>query len=79
MTRVYFCVQIISALDKRFGIAAGAEISMEADPGTFDAERLREYMDLGLSRFSIGVQALFPSLIISLYRPARRCAASISQ
>ena len=29
--------------------------------------------------FSIGVQALFPSLIISLYRPARRCAASISQ
>ncbi len=57
MTRVYFSVQIISALDKRFGIAAGAEISMEADPGTFDAERLREYMDLGLSRFSIGVQA----------------------
>lgn len=30
---------------------------MEADPGTFDAERLREYMDLGVSRFSIGVQA----------------------
>ena len=50
-------VQIIKALDRRFGIASGAEISMEADPGTFDAERLREYMALGLSRFSIGVQA----------------------
>ncbi|EIE24812.1 radical SAM enzyme [Coccomyxa subellipsoidea C-169] len=55
--------QIISALDKRFGIAAGAEISMEADPGTFDAERLREYMDLGLSRFSIGVQAFQEELL----------------
>lgn len=30
---------------------------MEADPGTFDVERLREYMDLGVTRFSIGVQA----------------------
>ena len=35
----------------------GAEISMEADPGTFDASRIREYMALGVSRFSIGVQA----------------------
>ena len=38
-------------------MAAGAEISMEADPGTFDAQRLRNYMALGVSRFSIGVQA----------------------
>lgn len=50
-------LQIVKALNRRFGITGGAEISMEADPGTFDAERLREYMDLGVSRFSIGVQA----------------------
>ena len=49
--------RLIRAIDKRFGIAAGAEISMEADPGTFDAEGLRQYMSSGLSRFSIGVQA----------------------
>ena len=49
--------RLIRAIDKRFGIAAGAEISMEADPGTFDAESLRQYMSSGLSRFSIGVQA----------------------
>ena len=30
---------------------------MEADPGTFDAGRLREYMALGVTRFSVGVQA----------------------
>ena len=32
----------LAGLDRRFGIEAGAEISMKADPGTFDAERLRE-------------------------------------
>ena len=30
---------------------------MEADPGTFDAGKLRAYMALGVNRFSIGVQA----------------------
>ncbi|CAL8464114.1 g3649 [Coccomyxa elongata] len=55
--------QIVKALDRRFGITGGAEISMEADPGTFDAERLREYMDLGVSRFSIGVQAFQEELL----------------
>ena len=49
--------RLIRALDRRFGITAGAEVSMEADPGTFDAERLRQYMGLGLTRFSVGVQA----------------------
>ena len=38
-------------------VAAGAEISMEADPGTFDAQRLQDYVALGVSRFSIGIQA----------------------
>ena len=34
-----------------------AEVSMEADPGTFDSTRLSEYQSLGVNRFSIGVQA----------------------
>lgn len=34
----------------------GAEISIEADPGTFDASRLRSYMGLGVNRVSVGVQ-----------------------
>ena len=49
--------RILHALHDRFGIASDAEVSMEADPGTFDAARLREYLQLGLTRFSIGVQA----------------------
>ena len=48
--------EILAALDRRFGLAAGAEVSIEADPGTFDAQRLRSYMGLGVNRFSVGVQ-----------------------
>ncbi|KAK9831539.1 hypothetical protein WJX81_007299 [Elliptochloris bilobata] len=55
--------RVLDALAARFGIAAGAEVSMEADPGTFDALRLREYMALGVNRFSIGVQAFQQELL----------------
>lgn len=48
---------LLEALRSHFGIALDAEISMEADPGTFDAARLRAYMALGVTRFSMGVQA----------------------
>lgn len=54
-------MQILDALEQQFGIAAGAEVSMEADPGTFDVPRLRQYMDLGITRFSIGVQVFHNS------------------
>jgi len=33
--------QILSSLDSAFGLDSGWEISMEIDPGTFDAARLR--------------------------------------
>lgn len=49
--------RVLAALRDRFKVHEDAEISMEADPGTFDAQKLREYMDLGITRFSIGIQA----------------------
>lgn len=48
---------ILEGLQCQFGIAAGAEVAMEADPGTFDAARLRAYVALGVTRFSVGVQS----------------------
>ena len=30
---------------------------MEADPGTFDLTRIKGYQEVGVQRFSIGVQA----------------------
>ena len=49
--------ELLQALERQFGLATGAEVTLEADPGTFDAARLRQYLDLGVTRFSMGVQA----------------------
>lgn len=49
---------LLSQLDRRFGIAPNAEISMEMDPGTFDLEHLEGYLATGINRISLGVQAL---------------------
>lgn len=50
--------QILAQLDQHFGIASTAEISMEMDPGTFDLEHLQGYLAAGITRISLGVQAL---------------------
>ncbi|MEO1069044.1 MAG: radical SAM family heme chaperone HemW [Cyanobacteria bacterium J06638_6] len=49
---------ILIQLDRCFGIAPKAEISMEMDPGTFDLEHLQGYRAAGINRISLGVQAL---------------------
>lgn len=38
-------------------LAAGAEITMEANPGTVEADRFVEYQRAGVNRISIGVQS----------------------
>ena len=54
---------IIKAISSHFGIATDAEISMEIDPGTFNRDRLKGYLDAGLNRFSLGVQTFDPQLL----------------
>jgi hypothetical protein len=49
--------RILSELTMKYGIAQGAEVSMEADPGTFDRSKLSQYLELGVTRVSLGVQA----------------------
>ncbi|XP_034673691.1 heme chaperone HemW [Vitis riparia] len=48
---------IVEALRLKFGLCLDAEMSMEMDPGTFDAEKLKGLMELGVNRVSLGVQA----------------------
>ena len=40
-----------------FGLAAGAEISVEANPGTVDSNSLESLLALGVNRLSLGVQS----------------------
>lgn len=55
--------QIISTLDRYFGIDRGAEISIEIDPGTFDLQQLHGYRALGVNRVSLGVQSFDEELL----------------
>jgi oxygen-independent coproporphyrinogen-3 oxidase len=63
--------QILKTLDQQFGIEDQAEISMEIDPGTFSLEKLQAYQDLGLNRFSLGVQAFQDELLARCGRSHR--------
>ncbi|WP_242059934.1 radical SAM family heme chaperone HemW [Oscillatoria sp. FACHB-1407] len=49
--------QILKTLDRHFGIALDAEISIEMDPGTFDLAHLKGYHAAGINRVSLGVQS----------------------
>ncbi|AFY94593.1 putative oxygen-independent coproporphyrinogen III oxidase [Chamaesiphon minutus PCC 6605] len=55
--------QILDLLATKFGIASNAEISMEIDPGTFDLAQLQGYLQAGVNRVSIGVQAFQDNLL----------------
>ncbi len=49
---------ILEAVDKRFGIADKAEITLEANPGAFDEGYFPHIRKLGVNRLSMGVQSL---------------------
>jgi putative oxygen-independent coproporphyrinogen III oxidase len=54
---------VLKTLKERFGIAQGAEISLEIDPGTFSLEQLIWYKNIGISRLSLGVQGFQDHLL----------------
>ena len=61
-------VRILATLDRRFGIAATAEISIEMDPGTFDRAKLETIAAAGVNRISVGVQTFEDRLLQAIGR-----------
>ncbi|XP_057806837.1 uncharacterized protein LOC131021591 [Salvia miltiorrhiza] len=59
---------VLDALSSKFGVSADAEISMEMDPGTFNAAAMKELMNLGVNRVSLGVQSFQAELLRSCGR-----------
>jgi putative oxygen-independent coproporphyrinogen III oxidase len=49
---------ILTAIDKHWPIASGAEVTLEANPTSVEATRFRGYRAAGVNRVSLGVQAL---------------------
>lgn len=48
---------IISKVREVFTVLPNAEISMESNPASIDAQKLNEYKSVGINRISIGVQS----------------------
>ena len=49
--------QILGALDSVFCVDKDAEITVEANPGTLNLEKLLAYKSAGISRISLGIQS----------------------
>jgi putative oxygen-independent coproporphyrinogen III oxidase len=63
---------LLEALQRRFRLAEGAEISMEMDPASFDEARLQAYLAAGINRVSLGGQSFEDGVLASLGRRHRR-------
>ena len=59
---------ILSAIRARLPLAADAEITLEANPGTFEAEKFAAYRAAGVNRLSIGIQSFNPGCLKRLGR-----------
>jgi putative oxygen-independent coproporphyrinogen III oxidase len=73
--------RLLTAVRTRVMVDPDTEITMEANPGTFEAERFRGYRDAGVNRLSIGVQSFDDAKLAALGRvhgadEARRAIAS---
>ena len=49
--------RLLSGIRARLRLAPDAEITMEANPGTFEKDRFRAFRQAGITRLSIGVQS----------------------
>ncbi len=71
---------ILRAIDGEFGLAPGAEVTVEANPETVDQRVLAGLRATGMTRISLGMQSAAPHVLAVLdrvHRPGRpaRCAA----
>lgn len=59
---------IIQLLDRHIGIQPDAEITLEANPGTVEADRFKLYRKAGVNRLSMGIQSFNDEALIALGR-----------
>lgn len=70
--------KVLHAVDERFGLRAGAEVTTEANPESVDPEKFAALRAAGFTRISLGMQSAVPSVLQTLDRvhtPGRAQAA----
>lgn len=60
--------QLFAGLRQRLRFSDSIEITLEANPGTFEAEKFSAYRQLGINRLSIGIQSFQPQHLQKLGR-----------
>ena len=59
---------LLETVARRFGLVGGAEVTIEANPGTVSRERLAGYREAGINRLSLGAQSFEPRHLRALGR-----------
>jgi oxygen-independent coproporphyrinogen III oxidase len=60
--------RLIEEAAARFGLESGAEVTLEANPGTLTPEKLAGYRSAGVNRLSLGIQSFEDRLLARLGR-----------
>ncbi|GFE61722.1 radical SAM family heme chaperone HemW [Geobacter sp. AOG2] len=60
--------RILERASDLFGLGQGAEITLEANPGTVDQKRLAAFRSAGVNRLSLGVQSFADPMLAALGR-----------
>jgi oxygen-independent coproporphyrinogen-3 oxidase len=60
--------EVFAAINRRFRIAPGAEVTLEANPDDVTPERAAAWLRLGVTRVSVGVQSFSDGVLATLNR-----------
>jgi oxygen-independent coproporphyrinogen-3 oxidase len=71
--------ELLAAVRRQLSLAAGVEVTLEANPGTIERGRFAEYRAAGINRVSLGAQSFEADRLAALGRihsPAETCRAA---
>jgi len=60
--------RLLSAIRARLPLLPGCEITLEANPGSFERDRFRDFRKAGVTRLSVGVQSFDDAMLAKLGR-----------
>jgi oxygen-independent coproporphyrinogen-3 oxidase len=60
--------RLLAAIRARLPLEPDAEVTLEANPGTFEADKFRDFRAAGVNRLSIGIQSFDPKCLAALGR-----------
>lgn len=63
-----YIVKILETLKEEFEISKDIEITLEVNPGTVNEEKLKDYISIGVTRLSIGLQSTNNNLLKEIGR-----------